>query len=172
MSGITNPPIEMTGDFSHLGQPSQSSRLDLTLGVDANSDGIPDAWENAILGTLGSSLTLNQVNGNSLLFGNGRTLRQAYLAGGDPLNGIPLTATLVSYNAGAPIIQFLTLAGRSYTLQRSADLKTWTNLTFKMPALGASTYTFYSANSDKTIRVQPTLPLPPPSDQFFRLAQQ
>jgi len=172
MSGITNTPIEMIGDFSHLGQPSSSTRLDLTLGIDANSDGIPDAWEYAILGALGSSLTLNQVNANSLLFGDSRTLRQAYLAGGDPLNGIPLTATLVSYNAGAPLVQFLTLTGRSYTLQRSADLRNWTNSTFKIPALGSSTYAFYTANSDQTILVQLVLPAPTPTNQFFRIQQQ
>src|SRR5258708_39490599 len=95
MSGITNTPIEMTGDFSHLGQPSLSSRLDLTLGVDANSDGIPDAWELAILGALGANLALNQVNANSVLFGDGRTLGQAYLTGGNPLDASPFIVTLV-----------------------------------------------------------------------------
>jgi hypothetical protein len=33
MSGITNTPIEMTGDFSHLGMPSLSTPLDLTLAI-------------------------------------------------------------------------------------------------------------------------------------------
>src|SRR5258708_4718929 len=130
MGGVTNTPIEMSGDFSHLGQPSQSSRLDLTLGVDANNDGIPDAWEYAILAELGSSLTLSQINANSLLFGDGRTLFQAYLAGGDPLAGNQLALTLVSYNAGAPLLQFPTQPGRSYTVKRSADLQHWTNVSF------------------------------------------
>jgi hypothetical protein len=172
MSGITNTPIEMSGDFSHLGMPSLSTRLDLTLGVDANSDGIPDAWEYAILSALGSGLTLNQINGNSLLFGDGRTLRQAYLEGGDPFNKIPLTATLDSYNGGAPLLEFFALSGRSYTLQRTADLQHWTNVSFKVPALGPATYTFYTPNSDQTVQVQLILPVPTPRAQFFRVQQQ
>jgi len=170
--GVTNTPIEMSGDFSHLGQPSQSTRLDLTLGVDANGDGIPDAWEYAILGELGSNLTLNQINANSLLFGNGRTLRQAYLAGGDPLHAIPLKATLLDYNEGAPLLQFFASASRSYALQTSADLLHWTDVSFKIPALGSSTYTFYAPNSDQTIQVQLILPVPTPAAQFFRIQQQ
>jgi hypothetical protein len=172
IGGVTNTPIEMAGDFSHLGQPSLSSRLDLTLGVDANGDGIPDAWELAILGELGSSLTLSQINANSHLFGDGRTLLQAYLAGGDPVNGIPLKVTLVSYNSGAPILQFPTQPGRSYTLEASADLQHWANVAFNIPALGSSTYTFYTANNAGTIQVQLILPVPTPAVQFFRVQQQ
>ena len=172
LGGITNTPIEMSGDFSHLGEPSQSSRLDLTLGVDANGDGIPDAWELAILGELGSSLTLNQINANSQLFGDSRTLLQAYLAGGDPLAGSSLALTLVSYNAGAPLLQFPALAGHSYTLLRSADLQHWTNASFTIPALGSATYTFYTENNAESLQVQLILPVPAPAAQFFRVQQQ
>ena len=45
IGGVTNIPIEMTGNYSIIGQPGQSTRVDLTLGVDANGDGLPDAWE-------------------------------------------------------------------------------------------------------------------------------
>jgi hypothetical protein len=171
LGGVTNTPIEMSGNFSQLGQPSRSTRLDLTLGVDANNDGIPDAWEYAILGELGSSLMLSQINANSLLFGDSRTLLQAYLAGGDPLAG-GLTVTLVSYHAGAPLLQFPTQPGRSYTLQASADLQHWTSVSFTIPALGSATYTFYTANSAGTIQAQLILSPPTPPAQFFRVQQQ
>ena len=175
MGGATNLPIQMAGDFSHLGQPSRSTRLDLTLGVDSNGDGIPDAWENAILGALGSSLTIDQVNGNSLVLGDGRTLMQAYLAGGNPLaGGSSLTLTLVDYQAGSPLLQFPVTTGHSYTLLGSADLKHWTTLSFRVPAEGpsGSTHQFYSAAGEQTIQVKAILPGPTPLAQFFRIQQQ
>src|SRR5260370_18497252 len=54
----TNLPIQMTGNYSLLGQPGQQTRIDLTLGVDSNGDGIPDAWEIAFLSSIGSNLNL------------------------------------------------------------------------------------------------------------------
>ena len=30
-----------------LGKPSETTRLDLTLGEDSDGDGLPDAWERA-----------------------------------------------------------------------------------------------------------------------------
>lgn len=175
MGGITNIPIQMTGNFSQLGQPGQSTRLDLTLGVDANGDAIPDAWEYAVLGALGSDLTLNQINGNSILTGDGRTLMQLYLAGGNPLaGGGSLAITLVGIQAGAPILQFSTTTGNSYTIQRSATLQSWTNVSFTIPADGPSgpTYNFYTATAEQIVQVKAILPLPTPNVQFFRLQKQ
>jgi len=36
-------PMEMAANFANLGKPAQTTRIDLTLGVDANNDGLPDA---------------------------------------------------------------------------------------------------------------------------------
>jgi hypothetical protein len=41
-------PIEMSAPRP-LGKPGQRVRLDLTLGVDSDGDGIPDAWEQSQL---------------------------------------------------------------------------------------------------------------------------
>jgi len=41
-------PIEMAGDLALMGQPSQTTRLNLTLGEDSDGDGLPDAWERAL----------------------------------------------------------------------------------------------------------------------------
>jgi hypothetical protein len=48
----TNLPIQMTGNLALLGLPGQRTRLDITLGVNANGNGIPDAWEHAFLAAL------------------------------------------------------------------------------------------------------------------------
>jgi len=172
IGGITNLPMQMTGNFSKLGQPSLSTRLDLTLGVDANGDAIPDAWEYAVLGAVGSNLTLNDLNGNSILTGDGRTIMQEYLAGGNPLDGGgSLTITLVDIQAGAPILQFFTTIGNSYTVQRSTNLLQWTTLPFSIPPSGA-TNNFYTAISEQVVQVKGILPAPPPKVLFFRLLKQ
>src|SRR5260221_280794 len=55
---VTYLPIEMAVTYSQIGQPAQSTRLDLTLGEDTDGDGLPDAWEYALIAALGGNLTL------------------------------------------------------------------------------------------------------------------
>ena len=43
-------PIEMIGDLGKMGQPGEETLLNLTLGEDSDGDGLPDAWERALLG--------------------------------------------------------------------------------------------------------------------------
>ena len=57
VDGMVYLPIEMRGDFSQLGLPSETTRLDLTLGEDADGDGLPDAWERALLAQSGGDLS-------------------------------------------------------------------------------------------------------------------
>ena len=57
-------PIQMKGNYAELGQPSGRTRLDLTLGEDLDGDGLPDAWERAILALLGPGKGLGDVNPN------------------------------------------------------------------------------------------------------------
>ena len=42
-------PIEMVGDLGKMGQPGEETLLNLTLGEDSDGDGLPDAWERALL---------------------------------------------------------------------------------------------------------------------------
>jgi hypothetical protein len=173
--GTTNVPLQMTGSFSLLGQPGQRTRLDLTLGVDSNADGIPDAWEQAFLTAIGSTLSLSSLNANSVLTSDGLTLWQEFLAGTYPFDpSEPFLVKVVSLNAGAPLLEFTTMTGRSYTVLGSSDLNQWTPLSFQVPAEGASgaTQQFYYAPGISTIQVQ-VLPDPAgASMRFFRLMLQ
>jgi hypothetical protein len=54
-------PIEMAGNLSTLGQPAGETLANLTLGVDSDGDGIPDAWENLLIQMLGGGLTLASI---------------------------------------------------------------------------------------------------------------
>src|SRR4029434_45759 len=87
-------PIEMGGHFAQSGQPSQKTRIDLTLGVDSDGDGLPDAWEQALIAIYGG--TLDSVWPQDDADGDGISNLDEYLAGTyafDPSDGFRLTLT-------------------------------------------------------------------------------
>ena len=173
--GATNVPLQMTGSFSLLGKPGQRTRLDLTLGVDSNGDGIPDAWEQAFLTTIGSNLSLSNLNANLVLTSDGLTLWQEFLAGTYPFDPTePFLVRIVSVTAGAPLLEFTTMTGRSYTVLGSSDLNQWTPLSFQVPAEGASgaIQQFYYAPGIKTVQVQVLPDSAGAPMRFFRLMLQ
>ena len=169
---VTNVPIQMTGNYSRLGNPGEQTRMDLTLGVDSNGDGLPDAWEEAFLAAIGSSLTLADLTPNSVLANDGRTLYQEFLAGNypfDPTDSLGLT--LVDVNGGSPILQFTAITGRSYTVLGSTDLEQWTAMSFQVPAEGVNppVHSFYFAPSVNSVQVQVIPPAGGPAPVFFKV---
>ncbi len=170
----TNVPIQMTGNFAHLGQPGQQTRIDLTLGEDANGDGIPDEWELAFLASIGSNLGLTNLSAGLRLTRDGLTLRQQFLLGNYPFDPQdPFVLTLVDPNNDSPILQFTAMTGRYYTLLGSADLKTWTPLSFQIPSDGTgATHTFYFAQTIQSVQIQATQPASGPPVRFFKMMLQ
>ena len=148
IAGVVYLPIEMVGDFSQLGQPGQRTRLNLTLGEDSNGDGLPDAWQRLINADLAKVKP-----GDSA--GNGLTYLQQYYAGTyavDPTNGFALN--ILGFTNGAPLLEFLAVTGRTYSLLGSSDLKTWTPLTFKVPTDGTNVSVRQSYQTDAIKKVQ------------------
>ncbi len=172
---LTNIPIEMTGNFSALGQPGKSTRIDLTLGVDSNGDGIPDAWESAFLAALAMNIPLSSLHANSVLTPDGLTLRQQYLLGTYPFDpGDPCKITLMGFSSSGPVLQFPTITGRSYTVLGSSDLKHWSAVSFNLASdgQGGSTRTYYYALGIATIQVHLVPPPPGTTKQFYRIQVQ
>jgi len=171
---VTNLPIQMTGNFVNLGQPGKQTRLDLTLGVDSNGDGIPDDWELAVLAALGLNLDLSTLNANMDLLGDGRTLRDEFLLGNilaNPTNAF--TLQIVDPNAGSPILQFVTMTAHSYAVVGSADLKTWTTISFVIPSEGTGLlHNFYYAGGIGPVQLQVVQPASGPQMNFFRMVAQ
>ena len=129
-------PIEMHGNFSKIGQPGMSTRIDLTLGVDSDGDGLPDAWEQALIDIYGG--TLASIRPQDDTDGDGISNLDEYLAGTyafDPTDGFVLTLTGVTDVASS--MEFLAIRGRTYSIQSSPDFKTWTPVSFRIPAEGA-----------------------------------
>jgi len=171
----TNLPIQMAGDLSRLGLPGQRTRLDLTLGVDANGDGLPDAWELAFLAAIGSNLSLANLNAGMILTADGLTLQQQYLLGNYPFNPADsFTVTLAGLQDGCPLLEFTTMTGRSYTVQGSPDLQQWTPLSLLVPASGSSggACSFLYAPNIGTVQIQALQPASGPVMKFFRVMLQ
>jgi hypothetical protein len=174
IAGVTNIPIEMTGDFKTIGQPGQSTRADLTLGVDANGDGLPDAWEYAFMALIGTNVPLSSLNANSVLTPDGRTMRQQYVLGTYPFDpGDTLNITFVGMYYNSPVLRFPTVAGRSYAVQSSSDLKNWSEVPFNLPgdALGIPYRSYYYAPSVAPVQVY-VAPPASHSAQFYRILVQ
>jgi hypothetical protein len=171
----TNVPIQMTTNYLRMGQPAQQTRIDLTLGVDANGDGLPDAWELAYLAAIGSNLNLTNLTPRLRLGPDGLTLEQEFYAGNYPFDPQqPFVLTLVAPNNGSALLEFTAMTGRFYTLLGSPDLQAWTPLSFSIPAEGTNgaAHPYYFAPGIQTLQIQAIQPTTGPTVQFFRMLLQ
>ena len=162
-------PIEMIGDMSRMGQPGQRTLLNLTLGEDTDGDGLPDAWERLL------NPDLTKVRPGDDSDRDGLTNLQEYLAGTyafDPKDGF--TLNILRLNNGAPVLEFTAIRGRTYTLQGSPDLKTWTTQSFRIPAEGATapTRASYPAADVRKLQIEAIADAGQPVPRFFRLLTQ
>lgn len=168
IGGATYLPIEMVGDYTNLGQPGQRTRLNLTLGEDSDGDGLPDAWERLI----NPDLTKVTPTADA---GNGLNYLQTYYAGTyavDPKNGFALN--ILGVTKGKPLLEFLAVNGRTYTLLGSRDLKTWKTVAFRLPAEGTSapTRSSFLTDSVKAVQLEVASPDSEPPPTYFRLMLQ
>lgn len=150
-------PIEMTGASSLLTRPGERSRVNLTLGVDSDGDGLPDGWERAMIQILGGNLTLADIRPGDDSDGDGMTNLQEYLAGTyafDPEHGFSLA--IVSTLAGRPQLEFVSIRGRSYSVFSSTDMQTWVPAAFSVPGDSATVAarSFYRAPDTRLLRVR------------------
>lgn len=134
LDGTVLLPIETRGDFAHLGEPARSTRLDLTLGEDTDGDGLPDAWERALIAMLGGDLSLADIHPGDDPDGDGLNNLNEYLAGTyafDPKDGFQID--LIEAEGASTRIEFTALRGRTYVIEGSPDLKQWQPVAFRLP---------------------------------------
>jgi hypothetical protein len=173
VGATTNLPIEMVGASRVMDKPAVLTAQNLTLGADANGDGIPDAWENLFFQGLGTNVNLANVNPNADYAHDGRSLLQEYLLGNYPFNpGDNFKVQIISQTNGVAVLAFTTMTGRTYTAFGSADLQSWTPLSFSVPAVGPAVSTSLFAPAIQPVQIQTVQPPTGPLMQFFRVQLQ
>ena len=129
-------PIELTTHTPTVGTPASRVRLDLTLGVDSDHDGLPDAWEESQLYQAGyfpeaDGWDLSLIDRNGDLDEDGLSNAIEYTAGtyaGDATSTMSLT---IKEKVGENVrLETYALAGKSYTIEMSTDLTAWAPVTF------------------------------------------
>ena len=132
---IAYQPIEMSVTRT-VGQSGQRVRLDLTLGVDSDGDGLPDAWEESQLFAAGvargpNGWDLSAITRNGDYDHDGISNYDEYIAGtfaADPTDYLSLR--FVGKSATSAHLQFFSIYGKRYALETSPDLKTWSPASF------------------------------------------
>lgn len=130
LNNVVYRPIEMS-TAPAIGRPGERVRLDLTLGVDADGDGLPDAWEQSQLfaggnppGPDGWDLSLIDRDGD--FDGDGVSNFQEYLAGTYATDATDyLAIEAVGLGERHAQLRFFAVAGKTYSLEASPDLQAW-----------------------------------------------
>ncbi len=144
IGGVLYYPIEVKTPPT-VGNPAGRRRLDLTLGGDADLDGLPDAWEELQLYLAGlPTADLARVAPTGDLDGDGVNNLTEYIAGtyaADATETFYLKITQATETRSD--FEFFSITSKIYQLEKSVDLQTWSPAEFTVGAatVAASAYT-------------------------------
>jgi len=170
IGSVANVPIEVSRIPFSIGTPGGRTRVDLTLGVDTDGDGLPDAWERTLIDrdNSGRLKTLADVRPGDDSDNDGLTNMQEFLLGTyalDKLDGLALS--IVAVENGRARLRFATIPGRTYSIKSSTDLNSWSDQEFSLgPSASAVQVSF--VGSDITL-VDVWAQLPPAGSAFYRI---
>jgi hypothetical protein len=136
IGGVLYHPLEITGTLPTVGAPAARVRLNLTLGVDSDGDGLPDAWEESQLyqagylpGENGWDLSLLDRAGD--LDKDGLSNGTEYIAGTYAGDATSTISMVIKEKKGENVrLETYAIYGKSYTIESSTDLKRWTAASF------------------------------------------
>jgi len=145
IGGVLYYPIEVKTPPT-VGDPAGRRRLDLTLGGDADLDGLPDAWEELQLYFAGLPTTdLARIAPTGDLDGDGVNNLTEYIAGtyaADATETFYLKITQATETRSD--FEFFTITSKVYQLEKSVDLQSWTPAEFTVGAATVAS-TVYTA---------------------------
>ena len=171
VGGILYAPIEVVADFSRMGEPGQTTLMDLTMGIDRDGDGIPDAWEEALLSALGTPGGVNDVDPDGDADGDGLSNRDEYYSGNyafDENDGVSLVIS--GAEEGNPEVEWLAIRGRSYSLTASINMEEWVPIGFKLSGQAeGDVLSQFHADEVQLVRATIQLGEDLPEFAFFRL---
>ena len=172
MNGEKYYPINASGNLQ-AGSGGERVRLDLNLGVDTDRDGLPDAWEEWQMyqaglrpGANGWDLSLISRDGD--FDGDGISNFDEYIAGtfaGDGAERFELR--IVNKTATGVKFEFFTITGKLYSIEESADLKTWVPVGLRVGAATSAALRYQAAAVDI---VTATVDSPAAASRFYRLS--
>jgi hypothetical protein len=173
MNGALFYPIEVAGTLT-AGKGGERVRLDLNLGEDLDGDGLPDIWEQWQLYQAGhypdenGNWQLQLIHKNGDFDHDGRSDWDEYVAGtfaGDATERFDLQ---IKERAETSVrFEFYAITRKTYTIERSTDMKAWARVPFAIgaPAAGAQTHTA----ADVGILSAFTTPTAGGTKEFYRL---
>ena len=171
INGVTYLPMEMSLNSAQLGRPGERTKLDLTLGEDRDGDGLPDAWERAMLAALGLNMNIADFKPGDDSDHDGLSNSVEYIAGtyaSDPKDGF--TLKVASYANGVPVLEFLGIRGRTYSVLGSENLTDWTPVGFRTPGGTEAPSMDYYATDVRTMRIEvPRTETKAPAFKFYKL---
>jgi hypothetical protein len=175
VGAMTYLPIEMVADYSRLGRPGDRTLLNLTLGEDSDGDGLPDAWERALIAQSGKTQSLKDIRPEDDLDGDGLSNAKEYVSGNyafDSKDGLSLKA--IGAAQGVTTLEFMALSGRTYTIYSSSDFQKWSATPFRIPAEGtsASSHSNYQSRDVRILQVEVGGESPGQVTQFYKLMVQ
>ncbi len=152
MNGVLFYPIEVSGNLT-AGKGGERVKLDLTLGQDFDSDGLPDVWEAWQLYQAGLypdangnwDLTLIDKNGD--FDKDGQSNQLEYIAGtfaGDATEIFSLK--IIEKLEQSVRFEFYGITGKVYTMESSQDLQTWTRVPFSIGAYGIGSLAYQATD--------------------------
>ena len=163
-------PIEMSGTFPKIGEPATTQRIDLTLGEDSDGDGLPDAWERALLAS--AQGVLKDIDPNADADNDGLSNLEEYHAGTyafDAKDGFSLKMVEISdVNVS---LEFMAVRGRTYRVFGSSNLDEWEQVPFSRTGgdQDVSVRTSFSAETSDVVQVKVDTAEQPVSMRFFKL---
>lgn len=161
LGGESFVPLEMSGNTRLLGEPGESTRIDLTLGLDSDGDGLPDAWKDSVIALSGNpDLARADITPDGDVDGDGLTNMEEYIAGTYAWDAADrfVLEILEADASGRAVLEFLAIDGRTYSLEASRDMQSWATVPFRLvesdPAGFERSYFFASTVRVVTIEVQ------------------
>jgi hypothetical protein len=157
-----------------IGQPGGDLFIDFTIGADTDGDGIPDAWEWWQLGEMGIGPGDPRYSLTTLGSGDfdkdGTSDYDEYLAGTFAfLAQESLSLSIEDLEAdGTARLRTLLVVDKSYRVEFSTDLQTWTPASIRVGALTATLSTNFSIPDTRQVPLYAPV-AGSPDQRFYRL---